>query len=293
MSMLKSLTTKEVARLCCVSDATVKRWEDSGLLASERTNGGHRRFRVDEIARFQRAQGLGQKKSNGDESVITAAFRRRENEFHSNCELFNSLITGSEEGAANVIISEFLNDKSLENIIDELISPALSKIGQLWFEGKLTIAQEHLATRTVINAIQKLRCVVPVAESNRMPAICCTIEGDFHELPAHFAQIILENEGFEVINFGANMPVYALCDEITKLSPKLICISSTILSDVDRLSRDFRSFSEKLCRLNATVILGGRAFEEPHIRNRFPADFYAKSFDHFANFVRQLPITTS
>ncbi len=289
MPMVKSLTTKEVARLCCVSDATVKRWEDLGLLASERTNGGHRRFRAEEIARFQREQGLGERKSHGDDSAITSAFRRRENSFNSNCELFNSLITGSEEGASNVIISDFLNGKPVENIFDNLVSPALSRIGELWFEGKLTIAQEHIASRTIICALQKLRCVLPVAESNGIPAICCTIEGDFHELPAHFAQIILENEGFEVINFGANMPVYALCDEITQLSPKLICISSTILSDVDRLSRDFRSFSEKLCRLNATVVLGGRAFEEPNIRNRFPADFYAKSFDHFADFVRKLP----
>src|SRR6185369_7333755 len=73
----KSLTTKEVARLCRVSDATVKRWDESGLIHSERTNGGHRRFRAEEVARFQRQMGLGSKNCPGDESVITATTRRR------------------------------------------------------------------------------------------------------------------------------------------------------------------------------------------------------------------------
>ncbi len=66
---LKCLTTREVARLCHVSDATVKRWQDAGLLHSERTSGGHRRFRAEEIARFRREQGLGAG-NGGDESTV-------------------------------------------------------------------------------------------------------------------------------------------------------------------------------------------------------------------------------
>ena len=58
MTQTKSLTTRQVANLCSVSHATVKRWEDAGLLVSERTNGGHRRFRAEEVARFQLEQNL-------------------------------------------------------------------------------------------------------------------------------------------------------------------------------------------------------------------------------------------
>ena len=86
---MKTLTTKEVARLCRVSDATVKRWEESGLIMSERTNGGHRRFRADEICRFQQEQGLGVKVAHGDESVLSAVTRRRDNKNHSDCSLFH------------------------------------------------------------------------------------------------------------------------------------------------------------------------------------------------------------
>lgn len=78
MADIKGFTTIEVARLCRVSDATVKRWEEAGLLKSERTSGGHRRFRAEEVARFQREQGLGLKQSHGDESVTKTINRARE-----------------------------------------------------------------------------------------------------------------------------------------------------------------------------------------------------------------------
>lgn len=288
MSNVKVLTTKEVARLCCVSDATVKRWEDADLIKSERTSGGHRRFRAEEVARFQREQGLGLKQSPGDDSVISATLRPRENKKHSDSELFHSLIAGCEEEVSNILICSYLHSESLTEIFDDLLAPALCRIGELWFQGEVTVAQEHLATRAALQGIYRLRSVLPIEEPNGKVAMCCSIEGDFHELPTHFMQMALEQDGWEVINFGANMPVYSLCDEVCQHNPELICISSSILSNIDRLSRDYKVFSEKLLKLKIPVILGGNGFNDQHIRKRFPANYYPKTFTESIKFVRQL-----
>ena len=53
-----NLTTKEVARLLQVSEATVKRWADDGLLQSSKTAGGHRRFSTKSIASLRREKGI-------------------------------------------------------------------------------------------------------------------------------------------------------------------------------------------------------------------------------------------
>jgi excisionase family DNA binding protein len=118
MQSAKSLTTKEVARLCQVSDATVKRWAEAGLLRSERTNGGHRRFRAEEIARFQREIGLGAKQSCGDESAVRAGFEERCKKIQPNSDLFRVLIEGREEETAAVLISSFLRGESLQQIFE-------------------------------------------------------------------------------------------------------------------------------------------------------------------------------
>ena len=288
MADIKGFTTIEVARLCRVSDATVKRWEEAGLLKSERTSGGHRRFRAEEVARFQREQGLGLKQSHGDESVVKTAMRARDKKNLSDSVLFQSLIDGSEESAANFFITEHLKGKPLAAIIDHLVCPAMQAIGELWHRGEITITQEHLATRTVISALYKLRNALPVPEMKNGMAICCAMEGDLHELPTFLAQMAIENEGFEVINFGAATPLYSLADEVLRHSPNLVCISATVLNDLERLSRDYKDFREKNASLEIPVLLGGRVFEDGHIRKRFESEFYVRSFTDVAEFARDL-----
>src|SRR6476620_6985126 len=53
-----NLTTREVAKLLLVSEATVKRWADDGLLLPKKTAGGHRRFSLQSIARLRREHGI-------------------------------------------------------------------------------------------------------------------------------------------------------------------------------------------------------------------------------------------
>lgn len=288
MSISKTFTTKEVARLCRVSDATVKRWEDAGLIKSERTNGRHRRFRAEEIARFQREQGLGQKQAHGDESVFAANNRCAELKTQADYTLFDALLAGCEAVATDMLISEYLNDKPLTGIFDEMICPALRKIGEKWFAGEISVAQEHLATRTICNAIYKLRNTLPVPEPAGKLAICCALESEFHELPTHLAQITIENEGWEVLNFGANTPLYCLTEEISKHLPDLVCISSTIINDIERLSRDFVNFRESAAKQKISIILGGRIFDADCMRKRFPADLYAQNFAEVAEYVREM-----
>lgn len=288
MNDLKCFTTREVARLCRVSDATVKRWAAAGLLESERTGGGHRRFRAEEVVRFQREQQLGLKKCHGDESVVSAAARRREIKNSCDSTLFHSLIAGCEEAAANELINRYLQGKSLSEIFDELVCPAMRSIGEFWSDGKLSISQEHLATRTAHNSIYKLRHSLPVPRMTGELAVCCASEGDFHELPTHMAQMTLENEGWEVLNFGANTPLKCLTKEILQHAPKAICLSVTIIPDIETLVRDYKCFRERTGKLNIPIIMGGRAFNDSIVRERFPADFYARSFVEFGGYARCL-----
>lgn len=288
MRCTKSLTTKEVARLCRVSDATVKRWDDAGIIKSERTSGGHRRFRAEEVARFQREQGLGVKQMLGDESVFAVNNRIAENKNLTDFELYDVLIAGSEATATEILVSEHLRGESLTTIFDEIICPALRKIGDKWFAGEISVAQEHLATRTICNAVYKLRNALPVPEQVKKIAVCCAMEGEFHELPTHLAQITIENEGWEVLNFGANTPIYCLKDEIVKHQPDMVCISSTLINDIERLSRDFADFHESAVKQKVSVVLGGKIFESDCLRKRFPADLYARNFSEVAEFAREI-----
>ena len=51
-SLLTSLSSGQVAGALLVSDATVKRWSDAGLIRCHRTPGGHRKYTAQDVADF-------------------------------------------------------------------------------------------------------------------------------------------------------------------------------------------------------------------------------------------------
>jgi excisionase family DNA binding protein len=51
-------STTDLARVCGVSISTIKRWTDAGLLRCVRTPGGHRKYRVQDVAEAARRLGL-------------------------------------------------------------------------------------------------------------------------------------------------------------------------------------------------------------------------------------------
>ncbi len=150
------------------------------------------------------------------------------------------------------------------------------------------MSQEHLATRTAISAIYKLRSALPVPEMKCRLAMCCAMDGELHELPTFLAQIAIENEGWEVINFGAATPLYCLADEVVRHSPNFVCISATVINDLERPTRDYKYFIEQTAKLRIPVLFGGRVFDDENIRKRFVSEFYMRSFTEVAQFARNL-----
>jgi hypothetical protein len=57
---------------------------------------------------------------------------------------------------------------------------------------------------------------------------------------------------------------------------------------LERLSRDYKDFREKIAKLEIPILLGGGVFEDEHIRKRFESEFYARSFTDVAEFARNL-----
>ncbi|MGH9931976.1 MAG: helix-turn-helix domain-containing protein [Pyrinomonadaceae bacterium] len=279
-----NLTTKEVARLLHISEATVKRWADDGGLRSEKTVGGHRRFSIQAIARLRRERGI------GAETKPSRGGRKRSatKPLLSPTTFLDLILRGHDPEATAALIDAYLHHHTLASLFDTTITAAMHELGELWARGSITIADEHLATRVVLSALQKLRGIIVPAEPTGLKAICCGIEGDFHELPVHLAEMILEGEGWDVINLGPNTPLFALREMVKQRRPQLVCISGRMLADQDRAAIEYGQLCKVTAKLGAAVIVGGEAFRDPNLQVRFPAELYAKDFEAVSSFARAL-----
>lgn len=274
-----NLTTKEVARLLQVSEATVKRWADDGLLRSNKTVGGHRRFSAHAIASLRREKGIGPASAPTRPRKKSGAASLR-----SSASFTELLLRGDEKEATAFLIHAYMEGRSPAGLFDQTITEAMHEVGELWFKGTITVADEHLATRVVLSALHQLRSVVVPAGPAGLKAICCGIEGDLHELPVHLAEMILESEGWDVKNLGVNTPLFALRDMVTQQRPQLVCISARTVADLDRTASEFDRLRKLTERIGAQVTLGGEGFRDLNLRRRFPADLYAEDFHSLSRF---------
>ena len=284
----KFLTTRELARLWQVSEATIKRWADAGHLNYARTVGGHRRFALEEVARFQSEKGLGTSAAAkaGRHAAMAPGTRAVEGGA-DNANLFFEAITNYDERAATeLLIESYLNGVELATVFDETVAVAMRRVGTLWHGGELSVADEHLATRTTIRAVESLSISIRRRYTVGRLAVCCGIEGELHEIAVLGLQVLLEGESWRVKNLGGNTPFFALTDAVEKLRPALICISATMHHDLERSAREYRQFQAAVASVGARVAVGGEGFRDEGVRRRFPADLYAVSFRELLDFVR-------
>jgi MerR family transcriptional regulator, light-induced transcriptional regulator len=293
------LTTRQLARLWTVSEASIKRWADAGHLRASRTVGGHRRFSLAEVARFQAERGLGavarragaareEAGENGGAGEEGFAAGAELNAERLSEQFFAAIRQGRESASGALLLSDYLRGAELASVFDGAVMPALRRVGALWHAGEMSVAEEHLATVTATRAVEALAAAARSERPGAPSAVVCAAEDEFHQLPILCAQAVLEAEGWSVTNLGPHTPFFALADHVERYAPALVCVSSTTTAGLARGARDYGQLLEAARAAGTRVVLGGPGSSGEGVRRRFPADLHAESFRRLAEFARGL-----
>lgn len=295
----KFLTTRQLAQMWAVSEATIKRWADAGLLRFSRTIGGHRRFAPEDVARFERDRGLRLKSARTPRAGVTArgsvtVFDVESDGAHASgpptsCAAFLQAVTEGQESEATILLlSALLDGVAVSEILDEMVAPAMREVGVRWHGGQLGVADEHLATRTALRALESLNTSVRRRYAGARSALCCASEGELHEVAVLGLQVLLESDAWRVRNLGGNTPFFALADAVARHRPSLVCVSSTMGAELERTAREFPQVLAAARECGARLVLGGEGFRDEVVRRRFPADLHAESFRELEGFLRDV-----
>lgn len=282
------LTTRQLARMWQVSEATVKRWADAGLLHPVRTPGGHRRFALSEVLRFQNERGLEVGREGLKAMHVSTLPLEREglNEREVAERFFEAIVRVQEAQATSVLLAAYVGGATLLKILDISVKEAMHRIGNLWYCGEVTVADEHLATRTALRAIETLRECIRRAQTDGRRALVCAVEDELHDLPVLCVQLLLEESGWQVMNLGGNTPFFTLAEAIGKHSPGLVCISSTANMAMSRNAREYSEFRGAAENAGVKIALGGEGFRDDAVRQRFPASLHAGNFQDLMEFLK-------
>ena len=194
----KYLTTRQLARLWLVSEATIKRWADTGQLPSSRTVGGHRRFPVSEVMRFQADRGLGAaaaSATSAPQATLTADASAGPLDLSETARQFFEAVTrGHAVEATALLLEAHMLGATLARLFDEVVAPSMRRVGDRWHADEMSVADEHLATSTATRAVESM------AATNRLPgasgteAVCCATEEEQHTLVTLLEKLMEQRE---------------------------------------------------------------------------------------------------
>ena len=164
--------------------------------------------------------------------------------------------------AAETLIREAMDaDLSGAVIDDEIITPALFRVGELWEQGNISVAEEHLATEIVIRVLALQREAQRVArERGGHRVVLAALPGELHVVALRMADNLLREAGYDVAMLGADVPAEALAAFAVTHESAVICLSATMPVDLDEVDGLIRTVREEWPR--ATFVIGGAGFED-------------------------------
>lgn len=116
---------------------------------------------------------------------------------------------------------------SATQIFERVIAPTQVRIGDLWHEGTVTVAQEHLCSEILHCTTRDLLRLVQREDAPRTVLLGC-FAAEEHVLPLHGAAFRFASWGYRIVLLGARTPPEALASAVAAIRPDLVGLSVSI-----------------------------------------------------------------
>lgn len=278
-------TPKQVAQAIDVSESSVKRWCDKGLIEARYTAGGHRRIVLPALLSFLKANGhaiarpelLGLPAPSGTTDWVLE---------RAAAAMTESLLAGDEERSRRIMLDLHLAEHSAAAICDEVFAVAFHEIGDRWECGSAEVYQERLSCQIAVRVLNELRSYLPSPPPGAPIALGGSPEQDQYQLASTMAEMVLRDAGWNAVSLGANLPFKTLAAAIERHRPRIFWLSCSHLSDVEGFVEGMRELYDEFEGKLAFVV-GGRALDE-EVRGRVRYSTYCENMQRLASFAMSL-----
>lgn len=196
---------------------------------------------------------------------------------------------GDRGGALDVVRRMQAEGASTLDVMNDVIAPAQSRVGELWARDTWSVAQEHAATAVSEAVLGLLGALVPPPSERSAPVVVTCVEQEWHALPALLVAEHLRTAGLPVSYLGANSSAEHLVRHVHETAPRAVLLSCSLAASLPRVRRQV----EAVRATGTPVVVGGAAFDtEGRRAAALGADAYAPDGAAAVLTVRALPTAT-
>jgi methanogenic corrinoid protein MtbC1 len=185
-------------------------------------------------------------------------------------ELLAGLLADGDDELAAWTLRHAMDEASRAVVYDGLLREAMHLVGERWQTGRWTVAEEHLASRTLLRTLERLRPELGPEGRVGPLAVLAGVEGEQHMIGLACLEQLLAEDGWTVANLGADLPAADLAAFVGHNEVSLVCLSAM---DAERVGTVADAIAAvKRARAEATILVGGGITSVPGLGVTVQAD---------------------
>ncbi len=172
--------------------------------------------------------------------------------------LKNHIIDGEKIGLEDQLNKALKKYKPLE-IINTFLLDGMKVVGDLFGSGQMQLPFVLQSAETMKFAVSILEPYMETVDENisNGKLLIATVKGDVHDIGKNLVDIILTNNGYDVINLGIKQDVSAIIDAQKKHNADCIAMSGLLVKSTAFMKENLEAFNNE--DISVPVILGGAA----------------------------------
>jgi len=167
------------------------------------------------------------------------------------------IVEGSKDGLIDDLNLK-LKEMGPLNIINGPLMAGMSEVGRLFNANELIVAEVLQSAEAMKAAVRHLEPLMEKGDtSSRGKVILATVKGDVHDIGKNLVEIILSNNGFEVVNLGIKVPPETLVKAVRENQPDMIGLSGLLVKSAHQMVTTAKDL--KQAGIDLPILVGGAA----------------------------------
>jgi len=168
------------------------------------------------------------------------------------------VIEGDAKGTAALAQQALDEGMPAQSILNDALIPGMGVVGDLFEKNEYFVPELLLAARAMYAALDLLRPHLQAGDFEAAgKAVVGTVQGDLHDIGKKLVVIMLEGNGFEVVDLGTDVPPERFVEAVKEGGSQLVGLSALLTSALPAMEQTVRAIREYDPSMKVKVIVGG------------------------------------
>ncbi|MEV6666109.1 methionine synthase [Streptomyces nigra] len=177
-------------------------------------------------------------------------------------------IIDGERNGLEADLDAALRDRPALDIVNETLLDGMKVVGELFGSGQMQlpfVLQSAEVMKTAVAYLEPHMEKVEGDEAGKGTIVLATVRGDVHDIGKNLVDIILSNNGYNVVNLGIKQPVSAILEAAEEHRADVIGMSGLLVKSTVIMKENLEELNQRGLAADYPVILGGAALTRAYV----------------------------